>query len=93
MDEFDDGSERVVMMALIAQGPGTEQQQERTQAFPSAVDEVFGNLSDQRDIRVQVMANDRVQRFQIIGRQEADRFKTHSTFSCTGRHSQSQWVW
>ncbi len=50
MDEFDNGGQLDMCLALIAKGPGTEQHNQWPQAFAATVDNIMAELVDEGDI-------------------------------------------
>ena len=77
MDELDDGGHLVMLITLIAQSTGGQQHKGRTHALAAAVDDVLGNLPDERDVGVQTPANDRIDGIHVRADQGGKMFQCH----------------
>src|SRR5581483_8745338 len=85
VDELDHGGELVVIAAAVAERPGGEQHQRRPQALAAAADDVLGDRSDQDDVGIEPLPDQRVDRLHVGGDQPLDRFEGHSGESRGGR--------
>jgi len=62
---------------LIAHCPSSEQDQRRAHAFATAVDDVFGHLTNQDDVGVKAVADDRINGLHVRPDQGVKLFQCH----------------
>ena len=67
MNEFDHGRQIIVCLALIAPGIGHQQHQHRANPLATGIDDIFGNLVNQRHIGVKLAADDGIHYLHIGG--------------------------
>ena len=68
VDHLHDCGERMVVHATIIEGARRQQQQRGPQFLAAAADDVLGNLTDQRDVRIERSAQDPVDGLEIIAK-------------------------
>ena len=65
MDELDDGGERNMLVAGIAQGARRKGDQQRPQAFTAAVDDVRPELVNEGDVGIEPPVDLAIHRFPV----------------------------
>lgn len=92
MNEFDNGGEVVVVLALVAQGASDEQNQHRPQAFATTIDDVFGHLPNQYYVGVEAVADDRIHGFHVRPDQGIELLKRHGIrLVWSGKATNGRW--
>ena len=81
MDKFDNGREFMVMAALITQCPRHQQEQSGAHPFASAGDDVFGDLIDEWNFRMQAGADHCIGRLHVWGDEVVNVGQAHSMVS------------
>ena len=74
MDELDDGGGVDVLLILVAAGAGGQQHQQRPQTLAAGVNDVGGDLVDQRHRAVQPTLDDPIDGLKIGGDQLANLY-------------------
>jgi hypothetical protein len=69
VQKLDDGRQADVIVALIAAGPGAEQNQQWPQPLAAAVDDVAADFFHQADVRGELAGNERIHRSEVCGHQ------------------------
>ena len=72
MNELDNGGQLMVMLAFILEGIRNQQDQYRAYAFAASTDNVFGDLVDQGNFRMQFVADYLIHFVHIDGYQFSD---------------------
>ena len=78
MDELNDCSHLVMLLALITHGAGGEQHQRWPHALATTINDVFGDLPDKHYVGVQAVADDRIDGLHVRPDQGVELFQCHS---------------
>jgi hypothetical protein len=72
MNEFDDSCELMVLRALIAHRAGRIQDQRWPQTLAATVNDVLGDLTDEDDVRMKALTNNRIDRLHVGGNRRVE---------------------
>ena len=74
MNELDDSSEIILIFPGIAERTSGKNDQRGTQALAATVNDIFAYLPDEADIRIKLLADNRIYRDHVAGDQTPDTF-------------------
>ncbi len=77
MDELNDGGGVDVLSAAVTAGSGRKQHGDRPQPLAAAVDDVTRQLIDQRHVRMELAADQRIDGMEVVRDGNADLFDIH----------------
>ncbi len=78
MDELDHRCQFVVVGAAIPQSTCRKKDERRAQALTAALNDVFGDLANEHDVRMQSFANDLINGQHVRPDQVVERLQLHS---------------
>src|SRR5581483_247396 len=88
VDEFDDRRELHLGRPGIAERLGTQEHDQRTQAFAAAGDDIAGELVDQHDVRREPALDFAVDRVEFAANERLDGVEVHGGgWELIGRHA------